>query len=76
MVANIRIPDTYSVPAVMHVCLYRLIRGKTLPEPLSAQTDMNVRLIVDSRLLRYHPMLEGILLNENVWATYICQQTD
>lgn len=41
MVANIRIPDTYSVPAFMHVCLYRLIRGKTLPEPLSAQTDMN-----------------------------------
>nr|WP_304654007.1 hypothetical protein [Providencia sp. wls1914] len=76
MVANIRFPDTDSVPAVIPRCLYRLIHSKTLSEPLSVQTDMDVRLIVDNRLLRYHPMLKGIFLNENVWATSICQQTD
>lgn len=64
MVANIRFPDTDSVPAVVSVCLYRLIHGKTFPEPLSVQADMDVSLIVDNRLLRYYPMLEGILLSE------------
>lgn len=38
-------------------CRPRLIHGKTLPEPLSVQVDIN-------RLLSYHSMLEGILLNE------------
>ncbi|MEQ5127740.1 hypothetical protein ABN225_13170 [Providencia alcalifaciens] len=66
MVANIRFPDTDSTPAVVLVCLYRLIHGKTLPEPLSAQADIHVSLIVDNRLLSYHPMLEGILLSECV----------
>ena len=56
--------DTGSVPAVVPACLYRLIHGKTLPEPLSVQSDMDVSLEVDNRLLRYHPMLEGILLSE------------
>lgn len=63
-VADIRFPDTDSTPAIVPACLYRLIHGKTLPEPLSLQSDMNVSLIVDDRLLRYHPMLEGILLSE------------
>ncbi len=64
MVADIRFPDNGSTPAVVPVCLYRLIHGKTLPEPLSVQSDMDVSLEVDNRLLRYHPMLEGILLSE------------
>ncbi|WP_272519926.1 hypothetical protein [Providencia sp. PROV223] len=76
VIADIRFPDTDSVPAVIPRCLYRLMHSTTLSEPLSVQTDMDVRLIVDNRLLRYHPMLKGIFLNENVWATSICQQTD
>ncbi|MBN4864792.1 MULTISPECIES: hypothetical protein [Providencia] len=64
MVANIRFPDTDSMPAVVPVCLYRLIHGKTLPEPLFVQTDMHVSLIIDNCLLNYNPMLEGILLGE------------
>ncbi|EJD6378617.1 hypothetical protein ACPW90_002754 [Providencia rettgeri] len=56
MEANIRFLDTDSVPAaVMHVCLYRLTHGKMLPEPLSIQADVDVSLIVDNRLLNYHP---------------------
>ena len=64
MVADIRLPDTDSTPAVVPACLYRLIHGKTLPEPLSVHSNMDVSLIVDDRLLRYHSMPEGILLSE------------
>lgn len=67
MVADICFPDNDSTPAVVSVCLYRLIHGKTLPEPLSVQSDMDVSLEVDNRLLRYHSMLEGILLSECMW---------
>lgn len=64
MVADIRFPDNNSTPAVVPACLYRLIHGKTFPEPLSVQSDMDVSLEVDNRLLRYYPMLKGILLSE------------
>lgn len=57
IVADIRFPDNDSTHAVVPVCLYRLIHGKTLPEPLSVQADID-------RLLSYHPILEGILLSE------------
>ncbi|EOD6327736.1 MULTISPECIES: hypothetical protein [Providencia] len=59
MVAGIRFPDNTS-----HSLSFLLVHGKTLPESLSVQSDMNVSLEVDNRLLRYHPMLEGILLSE------------
>ncbi len=59
--ADIRFPYNDSGCAVVP---YRLIHGKPLPEPLSVQSDMDVSLEVDNRLLRYHPMLEGILLSE------------
>lgn len=52
MVADIRFPDNDSTPTVVPVCLYRLIHGKALPEPLSVQTDMNVSLIINNPLLR------------------------
>ncbi|MDQ5992378.1 hypothetical protein [Providencia stuartii] len=51
--------DTYS-----SCTLYHLIHVKTLPEPLSVQSDVYVRLMVDDCLPRYHPMLGGILLSE------------
>ncbi|WP_426099188.1 hypothetical protein [Providencia sp. PROV200] len=35
-----------------------------LPEPLSVQSDMDVSLEVYNHQLRYHPMLEDILLSE------------
>ncbi len=44
MVADIRFPDNGSAPAVVPVYLYRLIHGKTPPEPLSVQSDMDVSL--------------------------------
>nr|WP_282559947.1 hypothetical protein [Providencia rettgeri] len=66
MVANIRFLGTDNVPAVVPVCLYRLTHCKMLPGPLSVETDMDVSLIVDNRLLSYHQILEGILLNEYV----------
>lgn len=59
VIADIRFPDIGSTPTVVPVCLYRLIHGKTLPEPLSAQSDIDVSLMVDNRLLRYQPMLGG-----------------
>ncbi|WP_409455366.1 hypothetical protein [Proteus vulgaris] len=40
LVADIRLPDNDSTPAVVPAVLYRLIHGKTLPEPLSVQSDM------------------------------------
>lgn len=63
-VADIRFPDNASTLAIVPACLYGLIHGKTLPEPLSVQSDMNVSLEVDNRPLCYPPMLEGILLSE------------
>lgn len=64
MVADLRFPDNDSTLVVVPACLYHLIHGKTLPEPLSVQFDMNVSLEVDNHLLCCHPMLEGILLSE------------
>lgn len=64
LMANISFPNTNSTPAVVPVCLYRLIHCRTFPDPLSVQADMDINLIVDDSLLRYHPMLEGILLSE------------
>ncbi|WP_332874104.1 hypothetical protein [Proteus terrae] len=78
MVSNIRFPDTDSGRAVVLACLFRLIHGRTFPEPLLVQSDMDVSLEVDNRLLRYYPMLEGILLSEcnATWTVFVCQQTD
>ncbi|MEQ4924155.1 hypothetical protein [Proteus hauseri] len=67
MVADIRFPDTNSTPAVVPAYLCLLIHGKMLSEPLSVQSDMDVSLEVDNRLLRYYSMLEGILLSECMW---------
>lgn len=35
-----------------------------LPEPLPIQADIDISLVVDDRLLCYHPMLDGTLLSE------------
>ncbi|MEQ5450291.1 hypothetical protein AB7280_04705 [Providencia rettgeri] len=55
---------TAAHPAVVPACLYCLIHGKMLPEPLSVHSDMDVSLEVDNHLLGHYPMLEGILLRD------------
>ncbi len=66
MVNDIHFSETNNVLAIIPVYLHRLINDKTLPEPLSVQSDMDVSLEVDNRLLHYHTMLEGILLCEYI----------
>lgn len=50
--------------AVSPACLYRMAYGKVYPDKLTEEEDLNLSFHIDERLLRYHPMLEGILLSE------------
>lgn len=66
MVAPIRFPEAESDPTVLPACLYRLVYGQHYPGPLSLEEDHRIQFCIDEPLLRYHPMLEGILLSECV----------
>ncbi|EMA4781691.1 hypothetical protein U3C50_001405 [Providencia rettgeri] len=50
--------------AVIPARLYRLVYGNAYPDKLTEEEDLNLSFHIDERLLRYHPMLEGILLSE------------
>ncbi|QLQ98300.1 hypothetical protein H0910_04265 [Providencia alcalifaciens] len=50
--------------AVIPARLYRLVYGNAYPDKLTEEGDLNLSFHIDERLLRYHPMLEGILLSE------------
>lgn len=38
--------------------------GKAYPDKLTEEEDLSLSFHINERLLRYHPMLEGILLSE------------
>ncbi|MCE9873167.1 hypothetical protein LZ667_17440 [Hafnia alvei] len=64
MVASLYFPGTGQMTAVVPQCLYRLIYGNQPPEPLPVATDMLISLETEQKMLRRHPMLEGVLLSE------------
>ncbi|EAX8475241.1 hypothetical protein AH421_22050 [Salmonella enterica] len=57
-------PGTGAVTAVVPQSLYRMIYGKTRPDPLSIQRDFLISLDINTELLFTHTGLEGILLSE------------
>ncbi|APW17092.1 hypothetical protein P7T24_000655 [Salmonella enterica subsp. enterica serovar Muenster] len=57
-------PGTGAVTAVVPQSLYRMIYGKTRPDPLSIQRDFLISLDINTELLFTHVGLEGILLSE------------
>lgn len=57
-------PGTGAVTAVVPQSLYRMIYGKTRPDPLGIQRDFLISLDINTELLFTHAGLEGILLSE------------
>ncbi|MEY0474315.1 hypothetical protein [Providencia huaxiensis] len=52
--------------AVVPACPYRMVYGKAYPDKLTEEEDLRLSFHIEERLLRYPPMLEGILLSECV----------
>ncbi|ECD4596958.1 TPA: hypothetical protein H2S57_002468 [Salmonella enterica] len=59
-------PEAGAVTAVVPQSLYRMIYGKTRPDPLSIQRDFLISLDINTELLFTHAGLEGVLLSECV----------
>ncbi len=63
-VSVLHFPETGAVTAVVPQYLYRMIYGKTRPEPLTMQDGLRISLETDDELLFTHAGLEGVLLSE------------
>lgn len=64
--STLHFPETGAVVAVVPQCLYRIIYGKTRPEPLIIQNDLQISLETENELLFTHAGMEGVLLSECV----------
>ncbi|EBG5865752.1 hypothetical protein FI246_07835 [Salmonella enterica subsp. enterica] len=65
-ISTLYFPATGAVTAVVPQSLYRMIYGKTRPDPLSIQRDFLISLDINTELLFTHAGLEGGLLSECV----------